>query len=311
MSIQMPKLNSQSTIGQTPQLVFVTDRGYLKPTLFTLWSALNHFSGPVIVHFWGDQLTENDWSEVKRVAQASPLVTLNCLALTDEDIGGRKQNDTRLTAAMLGRLRIAEKLSGRILYIDGDTHVRGDLAPLFSIDLNGHLIGAVRDFVVAKWAALDLTVTKKHSQRIAALQKLLGQNDISKYFNSGVLLIDTDAIRAEPNVYEAMRNVTAANNYELADQDHLNKVFNGRTLMLNPAFNSSWSRTRRQRNNSLSLGGSLDECTSSPDCIVHFHGTPKPWIKARKDIWKARGRAVWRYRRAQKEFQRIFPDIKF
>lgn len=272
---------------------------------------LKYFSKPVTVHFWGDQLTDNDWNEVKRVAQTTPLVKLNCLALTGEDVGGRKQTSTRLTAAMLGRLRIAEKLSGKVLYIDGDIHVKGDLAPLFAIDLNGHLIGAVRDFVVAKWAAINLNTSAKHFKRIAALQKLLGQNDISKYFNSGVLLIDTDAIRAEPKIYEAMRDVTAANNYELADQDHLNKVFNGRTLMLNPAFNASWSRTRRQRKNSKFLGGTFDECQSLPDYIVHFHGTPKPWVKARKDIWKARSRAVWRYRRAQKEFERMYPDITF
>ncbi|MGU3577270.1 glycosyltransferase family 8 protein [Brucellaceae bacterium C25G] len=311
MTLDNQMLNSDNhlKVGSTPQIVLVTDRGYLRPTLFTLWGILRHLSGSAIIHFWGDQLTDEDWHEVNLVSQTNPSISLKCLALSDEDIGGRQQADGRLTAAMLGRLRIAEKLSGRVIYIDGDTHIKGDISSLFSIDLNGYLLGAVRDYMVAKWAAKNYKVSSKHSEGITSLQSLLDQKDISKYFNSGVLIFDTDAIRSEPIVYEAMRDVAAANKYVLADQDHLNKVFNGRTLMLNPAFNSSWSRTNRQRKNSLILGGSVEEYAPLTDSIVHFHGTPKPWVKSRRDIWKSRGRAVWRYRRDLREFRRQFPDI--
>ncbi len=293
-----------------PQVVLVTDQGFLRPTLVTLWGLLRHLSVPATVHFWGDQLTDNDWEKVRRVVLTNPLATLKCLNLSDEDVGGEIKQDTRLTAAALGRLRIAEKLSGRVLYLDGDTHIKGDITPLFSTELNGCLIGAVRDYVIAKWSRRNLKVSEKYAHRIATLQDLLGQKDLSKYFNSGVLLIDTDAIRQETSVYDAMRDIASAKIQSLADQDHLNKVFNGRTLMLIPAYNASWSRTSRQRRNSHALGADKDECTSLPDCIVHFHGTPKPWTGARKDLWKARGRAVWRYRRDLEIFRRLFPDIE-
>lgn len=216
---------------------------------------------------------------------------------------------TRLTAAALGRLRIAEKLSGRVLYLDGDIHVRGDISPLFSVDLEGKLIGAVRDFVVARWSARNLRVSKRYAPRIKSLQELLDQKDLSKYFNSGVLIIDTDGIRADISIYEAMRDVASAKSKALADQDHLNKVFNGKTMMLNPAYNSSWARTSRQRRNSHSLGSDKNESVTIPDCIVHFHGTPKPWDEPRYQIWKSRVRAVWRYRREWAAFQREYSDM--
>jgi len=292
-----------------PQIAFVTDRGFLKPTLVAMWGVLRHLSVPGIIHFWGDGLSEQDWEAVRRVAATNPDVTLNCLALSADELSGAKGPTAHISAATMGRLHIPARISGRVLYIDGDTQVVGDVAPLFSLDLNGCPIGAVRDCVVAKWSARNLKVRAKCLARISELQGLMEQADISRYFNAGVLLLDTDAIRAEPELHKAMRDLVRASAFPLGDQDHLNNVFRGRVHLLNPAYNSSWRDAPRQRRHIARLGGDAGESRALRDVIVHFHGPEKPWKRPRRDVWKSRARAVWRYRREMQIYAQSYPDL--
>ncbi|WP_435654944.1 glycosyltransferase family 8 protein [Brucella pituitosa] len=292
-----------------PQIAFVTDGGFLKPTLVAMWGVLRHLSVPGIIHFWGDGLSDQDWEAVRRVAAINPAVTLNCLALSADDLDGAKRLTAYISAAAMGRLHIPSRISGRVLYIDGDTQVVGDVAPLFSLNLNGCPIGAVRDCVVAKWSSRSLKVREKCEPRVRELQGLMGQSDISRYFNSGVLLLDTDAIRAEPELHQSMHDLVRASACPLGDQDHLNNVFRGRVHLLNPAYNSSWRDAPRQRRHIARLGGDAEESKTAPDIIVHFHGPEKPWKRPRRDLWKSRARAVWRYRREMQEYAQSYPDL--
>lgn len=302
-------MTDQNPAENVPQIAFVTDRGFLKPTLVAMWGVLRHLSVPGIVHFWGDGLGEEDWEAVKRVAKTNPAVSLDCLTLTTDDLDGAKGPTAYISAASMGRLHIPSRISGRVLYIDGDTQVVGDVAPLFGLDLKGCPIGAVRDCVVAKWSARRLKVREKSMTRVLELQGLMQQSDISRYFNSGVLLLDTDVIRAEPELHQAMHDLVRASSCPLGDQDHLNDVFRGRVHLLNPAYNSSWRQTARQRRHIARLGGDVEESKTVPDIIVHFHGPEKPWKRPRRDLWKHRARAVWRYRREMLEYVRSYPDL--
>lgn len=302
-------MSPSSTNTTLPQIAFVTDRGFLKPTLVAMWGMLRHLTQPGIVHFWGDGLEEQDWKAVHRVAAKNPAVTLNCLRLTADDLEGAKGPTSHISAASMGRLHIPSRISGRVLYIDGDTQVVGDVSPLFALDLNGCPVGAVRDSVVAKWSARSLKVREKSMPRVRELQELMQQSDISRYFNSGVLLLDTDAIRAEPELHQAMHDLARASACPLGDQDHLNNVFRGRVHLLNPAYNSSWSQVARQRRHIARLGGDAEESRVSPEIIVHFHGPEKPWKRPRHDLWRHRARAVWRYRREMHEYAQSYPDL--
>lgn len=292
-----------------PQIVFVTDRGFLKPTLVAMWGVLRHLSVPGIVHFWGNGLDEQDWGSVQRVAETNTNVSLNCLAMSDIDFEAAKGPTEHITATTMGRLFIPSRLSGRVLYIDGDTQIVGDVAPLFSMDLKGSPIGAVRDYLVTKWSIDSLSSRDDVPSRIRQIQQLLSNNEVSQYFNAGILLIDTDAIRADAELLNAMQDVALASSYPMGDQDHLNLVFLNRVHLLNPSYNSTWDRAKKQRQQIAQLGGSAEETKSLRNTILHFHGAQKPWKVARYDLWKRRARAVWNYRREMREFGRIYPDL--
>lgn len=86
-----------------PQIAFVTDRGFLKPTLVAMWGVLRHLSVPGIVHFWGNGLDEKDWDSVRRVAEINPNVTLSCLALSALDLEAAKGPTEYITGTAMGR----------------------------------------------------------------------------------------------------------------------------------------------------------------------------------------------------------------
>lgn len=304
-------MNDNALYPDLPRIVMVTDKGMLRPTLFTAWTVLQHFAGAAELHFWGDDLTDADWQAVARVCESYRDITLHPLRLEPEDMAGAGSVGNHISAATMGRLIIPRKLSGRVLYLDGDVRVTADLAPLFSLDMQGQPLAAVRDYVISNWLAKGVVPGHRNEKRLTELRRMMNGADVSGYFNAGVLLLDVDAILDEPALSDAMQDLECASKYDAGDQDHLNIVFAGRVRLLDPAYNSSWSRSSRQRQFISKLGPAPGEITNIPDAIVHFHGPRKPWNIARFDLWSRRARAVYSYRQSLEKFLQAFPDLAF
>jgi lipopolysaccharide biosynthesis glycosyltransferase len=292
-----------------PRIVLVTDKNMLGPTLFTAWTLLQRFVGAAELHVWGDGLTDEDWSAVSRVCSVHRDISLHPLRLNREELAGASPVGDYISAAAMGRLIIPRKLSGRILYLDGDVRVTADLSPLFSVDMQGQPLAAVRDYVVSSWLAKGVVSGHRNEARLTELAQSMESATVSSYFNSGVLLLDADAIVADPALCSAMQDLERASKCSWGDQDHLNNVFAGRVRLLDPAYNSSWSRTSKQRRFIAKLGPSPSEVINIPNAIIHFHGPLKPWKNARHDLWSRRARAVFSYRRELTKFDHEFPDL--
>ncbi|RWR46615.1 lipopolysaccharide 3-alpha-galactosyltransferase [Sinirhodobacter ferrireducens] len=289
-----------------PRIVYVTDAGLLKPTLVSLWSLLEHLSTSAEVQVWGDGLSTDEWEAVHRVAKVNPRVTLVTRALSAEMFAGARSPAAHISAAAMGRLFIPRHLSGRVLYIDGDTLICGDVSPLFATEFGGGRIAGVRDYLISKWIALGQGDTPSHIARITDIRRNAPPEG---YINSGILLLDCDSIREAPGLLARLEDVAAASAARWGDQDHLNFLFAGCIHHLNPAWNASWSRTGDQRRFIRALGGTPEELAPRPAAIMHFHGPKKPWKAPRFDLWSRRARAVWHYRRELRRFRSLFPDL--
>jgi len=295
----------------TPRIVLVTDKGMLEPTLFAAWTLLKRFTGAAELHFWGVALSDADWATVSRVCSGHGDISLHPTRLDPEELAGAQPVGSYISAVAMGRLIIPRKLTGRVLYLDGDVRVTADVSQLFKIDMQGQPLAAVRDYVVSSWLAKDGAPGHRNEPRIEELSQAMQGEKVSNYFNSGVLLLDVDAIIAKPALCEAMQDLGRASKCSWGDQDHLNNVFAGRVRLIDPAYNSSWSRTSKQRRFIAELGPTPLELTNIPAAIIHFHGPKKPWHKARHDLWSRRARAVFSYRRELAKFVHEFPDLAF
>ena len=281
------------------QVAFSTDTAFLPPTLVSMASVLENSSAPVCVNLLGDSLTELSKQKIKAVChryRSTELVYHD----TYEMLKNAPSNG-RLTKTAMGRVLLPQIVNGLVLYLDADTIVYSDIAPLFSIDMKGNSLGVVRDF-----ATLD-TFRKNHSRGLRKYKDqvdLMSPYDIYDYFNTGVLLLDCDTLSRE--MMSAMANTISEEATRFLDQDMLNRIFKGQVTFLDPEWNIPWGRVDRAYK-VMCAHSSDSQFRKIVDAkIVHFPGTKKPWNKA--DIFRMikYGRAITRYRRYAKQMKLQF-----
>ena len=146
----------------------------------------------------------------------------------------------------------------RVLYLDSDTVVVGSLAPLWSTELEGALLGAV-----------DIPGSLRGVDN-------LGMRADDGYFNSGVLLIDLGQWRRTGALHAVLEYV-AANHERLRDpdQDALNGCFHARRKRLEYKWNAIWPFFREPL--ALPLPRAEIEAVRREARIIHFNGWSKPW----------------------------------
>jgi lipopolysaccharide biosynthesis glycosyltransferase len=140
----------------------------------------------------------------------------------------------------------------RTIYSDVDVLCVGDVRPLWEIDLNDCVIGAVSEREAGEFK-----------------KELLGLTGDAPYFNSGMLVMDLDVMRAECSSAVLMENtVKYADRIAWPDQDVINITFRNRILELPFIWNCF-----------VSVAAALKEKV----VIWHFANfTQKPWC----NIWK-------------------------
>jgi lipopolysaccharide biosynthesis glycosyltransferase len=153
----------------------------------------------------------------------------------------------------------------RVIYLDADVLTVRSLSPLWAEELDGAVLGAVRNVVEP--------AMRPH---VASL----GIRDPRRYFNAGVLLVDLAAMRAEESwgrISDFVRG--AAQPLTWFDQDALNVVFAERWKPLDPRWNVQnsfwgWSEWAAE----VFGNDALAEAIREP-AILHFEGPSfcKPW----------------------------------
>ena len=155
------------------------------------------------------------------------------------------------------RFLLAELLpreATRVLYLDSDLLVLGDLGALWTSSLEGNCAGAVLDY------GLDPLLQRQDP-------KCAGMPAVNRYFNAGVLLIDLDLWRQEQIGERAAQYLAEHPDSPYADQDALNVVLDGAWASLAEEWNF-------QRHLETSVVRMKPELRPA---IVHFITEAKPW----------------------------------
>lgn len=185
----------------------------------------------------------------------------------DERLGSLKTTGTLPTAHWY-RVLLPELLADveRALYLDGDLIVVDSLRPLAELDLGPNRLAAVSN-------------PFPDTESAARLCAGLGLESTDLYFNSGVMVLDLEALREDDVAARVIRfGAENAERLFLPEQDAMNAVLADRRLPLAPRWNAMISVQRFAWSERLFGADAVREARERP-AIRHFEGsgTNKPW----------------------------------
>lgn len=140
----------------------------------------------------------------------------------------------------------------KVLYLDSDIIVLGDISELYNIDMGTNLVAAAPD---------DIIQTNKVFQDYAEL--VVGVAKYQHYFNAGVLLMNLDELRKFKSQEKFLYLLEKVKFSVAQDQDYLNRLCKGRVTLVS----HDWD-----------VMPYVNEETKPEDIkIVHYNFAYKPW----------------------------------
>lgn len=177
----------------------------------------------------------------------------------------------------------------RILYMDGDTIVRGSLKELWEFDLQGKTLGMCIEPTVNRGRKNELGLETKY------------------YYNSGVLLVDLKRwrqIKAEELMVDFYRKKNG--NLFAPDQDIINGALKDEICPILPKYNFCniyyqypyWFLCKLVKPLEYISESEFEDSVNHP-VIIHYLGEERPWRKGnthkyQDDYKKYLGITVWR-----------------
>lgn len=186
----------------------------------------------------------------------------------DEDLvqGFPLKENTYVTLATYYRLfaaRVLPETVHKVIYLDGDIAVVGNIRPLWDVDIEGMAIAGVRG---PRPSYNDVC-------------EYLGYSGSHGYFNAGVLLLNLDYWRAHATEEKVIKFIEKyRGNLPMMDQDALNGALCDEKMMLPDRYNymtmcclkKNWEGYSEERRQMW-----VEEGRNK--VIVHYLGRVKPW----------------------------------
>ena len=243
-------------VNKVPEKIsvaFCIDENLVEKIGTLIYSIGENTSSFVDAYITYDNLSEKSLAKLEMLNKIIPTVDIKLLKVPEdqqERLGRISLKYTWLPITTYYRYVLADVLKDvdRIIYLDVDALVLGDLVDLWKIDLEGNFFGIARDPLIAGYAT--------STQRFVAEKNM--------YANAGVLLMDLKLFR-EHNLGNKLIDFTVntVDYCRYGDQDVLNYYFMGAYKTLD----SEWNCGIRL----------IDDMAEEDVKIVHFYGPGKPW----------------------------------
>lgn len=140
---------------------------------------------------------------------------------TLEKVGAPKYRNSYTTYLKLFTFNLLPDSVKRIFFIDSDAVIVDDLGEMIDIDMEGCMIGAVRDGI-------------SHPYKMA-----LGFDANDSWFNMGVMLVDVEKWKKDHAQEKIVQQLKKRAAYIAVDQDLLNITQHGNIMTLHPRYNAT------------------------------------------------------------------------
>lgn len=287
-------------------VVFAADDNYVPQLTTTVYSAMknadpSYFYDVVVLQrniAWDKQERLRDF--FKQFPNMSLRFTNVERELSGHDLS---TNNAHISIETYYRFLIQKLLPfyDKVLYLDSDIVINGDIAKLYNTDLQGKLLGAIRD--IDFLANLNV----KHGKRMGYAKNVLKMKNPYDYFQAGVLVLNTKAMRER---YTIRQWLTYASNpaFIYNDQDVLNVHCEGEVLYLPWEWNVVHDCGGRVGNLFVQAPNDIYDAymrsRNNPQ-IIHYAGFQKPWTDPDCDF----ASIYWRYARETPFYERLLKRV--
>lgn len=149
--------------------------------------------------------------------------------------------------------KLLVSVTDQLIYLDSDIICLQSLNKITEYNIDNYIAGVISD-------------TKDMQQTINKMYDI----DSTKYFNAGVLLINTKKWCEENISEKALTMINDGNIYKFADQDVLNILLENKTLLLPIKFNTKIK---------ISIDAHQEKEIRPYTVILHYISQNKPWYK--------------------------------
>lgn len=204
---------------------YATSQKYVPIMLTSIVSCIeSNANNRMMFHLFLDDVDEASIKRIKDVLGNYKNIKYNMYNVKDEldkliQSGITSHRDMSYTtySRILVPQLIPKEVS-RLIHIDSDTLVVGDLTELYKLDLCDKLMGMAIDFISSDY------------------KKILGLRNEDIYYNAGIILFDTERWKKN-NVTAKILDILGKEQFKIVEQDVLNKYFQNEITRISFKYN--------------------------------------------------------------------------
>lgn len=242
------------------------DREYMKYACVMLLSLKEHHKDILLsVYILHSELTDEDFQKMDEIIGSEGIELIPVFipegSVKDFQIGNWPE-------AAAYRLLVTDLFAGsldRILHLDVDILITGDISGFYNIPFEGYYLAACE----------ELFLSNEERRRNC---RRLGKDEKALLFNSGVLLFNVSKLASDGFYYAVYSEILKKYpniKIEYPDQDMLNLLFNEKTKYMD-RIRYNYVPYRYMVSDSEHFYDSREELEANC-CIIHMFGGSKPW----------------------------------
>ena len=235
-------------------IAFSINNNYANHLIVALYSLFKHNKHlHVHVHILSSDLSSVSKEAVTRLVSNFKLVKVSYHNVDVKDFKDMAITMDYISLETYYRLRLADILPDgieKVLYLDADILITGDVGKIFEASLNNYYVAGVP----------DIYLDNDHDYK-----KFI---NTSLYINAGVMLLNLSLIRRDKLTETLIKAATNAE-HRYQDQDAVNRVMSGKIFALERRYN--YQIKDKQYN----------EIPEADLAVLHYSGSLKPWNRDR------------------------------
>lgn len=240
-------------------IFFACDENFVKYMMVTMYSVMEHAS---LEHTYGFYVLNTGISEQKKhdVTEMVNDFSKGTFKVEYVDVTGnlkalQEQLPIRdyYSKTTYYRLLIPEMFPeyDKVVYLDSDVVVLGDISEFYQYDVGDNLVGAINDQLVQQ-----MDVFGEYVEQVLGVSR-------DAYFNAGVLLMNCKQLRDQNFSGKFLELLNTYTFIVAQDQDYLNVITKGKVKWLPVKWNVEAS--------------SEIEVPEDEICLIHYNMAAKPW----------------------------------